>query len=54
MAGMRALFVMAFYRLADYIKDELVSHALPSSLDDVIALATKLILASRLAGERDG
>lgn len=30
------------HRLADYIKDELVSHALPSSLDDVIALATNI------------
>lgn len=40
--------------LADYIKDELVSHTLPSSLDDVIALLQPtLIFASRLAGERD-
>lgn len=33
--------------LADYIKDELVSHALPSSLDDVIALATNINLRIR-------
>lgn len=30
--------------LADYIKDELVSHTLPGALDDVIALATNIDL----------
>lgn len=32
------------YGLADYIKDEIVSHVLPFSLNDVIALATNIDL----------
>lgn len=30
--------------LADYIKDELVSHTLPAALDEVIALSTNIDL----------
>ena len=31
-----------FHSLADYIKDELVSHELPSTLDEAIALAVRI------------
>lgn len=32
------------FSLADYIKDELVSHELPSTLDGLIELATRIDL----------
>lgn len=40
--NMAALVDVFFASLADYIKDELVSHERPSTLDDAIALAVRI------------
>lgn len=48
-----ALVDAFFYGLAEYIKDELVSHEVPSTLDGVIELAIQIDLRVHADNEKD-